>query len=91
MENERLRGDILAAPCIFCGYDGVQYWQKHSHAKDCLFYEFGGIEDREDVLLRISLTEWKPKMHILDINQVAHQWQEGGEECRKNWEAQDGE
>jgi hypothetical protein len=34
------------SPCLFCGYNGQGYYQAHTHAKDCPWYEVGGLEER---------------------------------------------
>lgn len=41
---------LLYAPCRFCGYEGRNYWQPHSHNKKCVFYSIGGITERREVL-----------------------------------------
>ena len=51
----------LDAPCIFCGYSSGLYWQKGTHAEDCLFLDVGGIVDREDKLEELlAIKEEKP-------------------------------
>jgi len=46
---------ILSAPCVFCGYGGAGYYQKHTHDKKCPWYKVGGLEDRTS-LLRSTIT-----------------------------------
>jgi hypothetical protein len=41
---------LLDAPCRWCGYNGEMYWQAHSHADDCPWYEVGGGIRRETAL-----------------------------------------
>lgn len=43
---------ILDAPCVFCGYNGASYWQKHTHSKECPFHEVGGDASRADHISR---------------------------------------
>lgn len=51
------REQVVAAPCIFCGYDGGGYWQDHTHSKDCPFYEIGGVMERIKALKRCESPE----------------------------------
>ena len=37
----------LEAPCVFCGYNGTDYWQAGTHNADCPIGEIGGRSDRE--------------------------------------------
>ncbi len=50
MINKSLEQKITEAPCIFCGYNGAGYYQKHTHGKHCPYYEIGGNEERKDAL-----------------------------------------
>ena len=57
---------LLSAPCVFCGYNGPNYWQIHSHAKDCLWYDIAGMEERKELLpdllvimVRCLKADWK--------------------------------
>ena len=43
-------GDFLASPCKFCGYNGIRYWQKGTHGKECLFYNIDGIDKRANLI-----------------------------------------
>lgn len=52
---EILRGSLVCAPCIFCGYQGARYWFKHSHSESCPWYEISGASEREDVVKRVPL------------------------------------
>lgn len=56
-DRDILRGDITTAPCIFCGYSGARYWQRHSHSIDCPWYEVGGAQEREDIIKRLKNIE----------------------------------
>ena len=38
--------DLLKAPCIFCGYDGENYYQNGTHAIACPWYDIGGGKER---------------------------------------------
>ena len=42
--------EILAAPCIFCGYDGQAYWQVGTHDKNCPWHKWGWKIERNDML-----------------------------------------
>lgn len=48
---------MLDAPCIFCDYIGVGYWQKGTHAKDCRWHSVGGYADRHRALQRRGTTD----------------------------------
>ena len=48
------RHNVLDSPCIFCGYNGVLYWQRHSHKEACPWFEIGGGAERKDVLLKAN-------------------------------------
>uniref|UniRef100_A0A6M3KX25 Uncharacterized protein n=1 Tax=viral metagenome TaxID=1070528 RepID=A0A6M3KX25_9ZZZZ len=50
-QMKRRRHDVLDAPCIFCGYNGVGYWQGKTHSKECPWYETGGGYERKVRLL----------------------------------------
>ena len=50
-QMKRRRHDVLGAPCIFCGYNGVGYWQGKTHSKECPWYETGGGYERKEALL----------------------------------------
>ncbi len=39
--------NILQSPCLFCGYNGENYWQEYSHKESCHFHPIGGIEERK--------------------------------------------
>jgi hypothetical protein len=45
--------DLLSAPCGFCGYNGPGYWQPHTHAAACPFYEVGGKMEREEFFVEL--------------------------------------
>ena len=45
---------FLRAPCVFCGYNGPNYYQEKSHHETCPFHNVGGVEERREVLLDIS-------------------------------------
>ena len=50
-QMKRRRHDVLGAPCIFCGHNGVGYWQGKTHSKECPWYETGGGYERKVRLL----------------------------------------
>jgi hypothetical protein len=41
---------ILAAPCLWCGYNGQGYWSLRTHAEECPWHEIGGETERLLVL-----------------------------------------
>lgn len=45
---------LLDAPCIFCGYNGPDYWQIGSHNDDCPFYHTATIELRADMFRKMN-------------------------------------
>ena len=47
--------DPLAAPCIWCGYNGSGYWQRGTHDEGCMWRDVGGEADRLEFLRRGSL------------------------------------
>ena len=62
-ENARLReaaerlgvGDsngLLAAPCLWCGYNGEGYYQAGTHGQSCPWHTIGGCDERLDRLAR---------------------------------------
>ena len=42
--------ELLAAPCIFCGYNRNGYWQAGYHQPNCPWRQVGGASEREDIL-----------------------------------------
>jgi len=42
--------DLLEAPCIFCGYDGPDYWQGGTHRQECPWHGVGGEAERREAL-----------------------------------------
>lgn len=52
---------LLAAECVFCGYNGEGYWQVGTHAKDCPWFNIGGEAERAakvGVFMRIYYKEY---------------------------------
>lgn len=45
--------ELLDAPCVFCGYNGANYWQVKTHGKLCPWYSMGGIAEREGMLRKV--------------------------------------
>jgi hypothetical protein len=45
--------DLLAAPCLLCGYNGSEYWQSGSHEKRCPWHTIGGAAEREQKMLKM--------------------------------------
>jgi hypothetical protein len=43
-------GDVLMAPCLLCGYNGVGYWQAGTHHDKCLWRTIGGEAERRRCL-----------------------------------------
>ena len=50
--------DILEAPCCFCGYNGMGYYQAHTHGKECPWYEIGSNNEREHALVVFAKKGW---------------------------------
>lgn len=42
--------DPLGAPCVFCRYNGPNYWHAGSHAEYCPWRNEGGETERRDLL-----------------------------------------
>jgi hypothetical protein len=40
----------LEAPCVWCGYNGPDYWQSGTHAYECPCFKVGGMIAREEML-----------------------------------------
>jgi hypothetical protein len=51
--------NILDALCVFCDYNGSNYWQKGTHNKYCPFFIVGGVQDREQELMPAIKTHWE--------------------------------
>jgi hypothetical protein len=45
--------ELLAAPCLLCGYNGSGYWQKETHDKQCPWHKIGGAAEREQKMQRM--------------------------------------
>lgn len=43
-------GDVLAAPCRWCGYNGEGYWQSGTHGRLCPWRFIGGERQRRSIL-----------------------------------------
>lgn len=43
---------ILDAPCVFCGYQKLGYWQAQTHAPECPWHAVGGKWSRIEALRR---------------------------------------
>lgn len=37
----------VCAPCTWCGYNGVGFYQPHTHDPGCPWYTIGGLEERK--------------------------------------------
>ena len=44
---------LLAAPCVFCGYNGEGYWQRGTHETFCPWRDVGGEGERRERLREI--------------------------------------
>ena len=44
------RDDLIESPCVFCGYNGPDYWQEKTHAENCPWHNVGGGQERRDLL-----------------------------------------
>jgi hypothetical protein len=42
--------DPLSAPCIWCGYNGENYWQLGAHPNSCPWSDVGGEQTRRALL-----------------------------------------
>lgn len=43
---------LLAAPCLWCGYNGEGYYQAGTHSQSCPWHTIGGCDDRLGHLAR---------------------------------------
>ena len=43
---------LLAAPCLWCGYNGEGYYQAGTHSQSCPWHTIGGCDERLDRLAR---------------------------------------
>ena len=64
MDNpeERSVKDLLGAPCLFCGYNGANYWQTASHAQLCPWYHVGGSYERAYIFRDEVIGMWGEKI-----------------------------
>lgn len=42
---------LLEGPCIFCKYDGPNYYQAGTHSPRCPFNQVGGADTRYNLLV----------------------------------------
>ena len=47
---------LISAPCVFCNYDGPEYWQQHTHDRKCPWHRIGGLAERRDALPAVLKT-----------------------------------
>lgn len=52
---------LLDAPCVFCGYNSLSYWQAKTHSKLCPWYSVGGIVERKSMLRKVIDAYRKPQ------------------------------
>lgn len=45
--------NLLDAPCVFCGYNGSEYWQSGTHLRICPWWYFTGKSDRKTQLRNV--------------------------------------
>ena len=45
--------ELMNAPCVFCEYNGENYWQVNTHSANCPWYSVGGYTDREESLIKV--------------------------------------
>lgn len=45
-----LENTLLKAPCIFCGYNGKEFYQSGTHASACPYYSIGGYNERKEMI-----------------------------------------
>lgn len=60
---------LLAAPCVFCGYNGPNYWQPNVHPEHCVFAKIGSASMREDLI--------KMKLHDLMFSMPEEAYKRG--------------
>lgn len=44
---------LLAAPCLWCGYNGAGYYQAATHSSKCPWYLVGGEAERREMLSEV--------------------------------------
>ena len=44
---------LLAAPCLFCGYNGKEYYHAGTHKEKCPWYKIGGSHERELIIPKL--------------------------------------
>lgn len=42
---------LLKAPCVFCGYNGKEFYQERTHASACPYYSVGGLGQRKEMIV----------------------------------------
>lgn len=84
--------DELAAPCRWCGYNGVGYWQTQTHGVLCPWHNVGGAREQEERLVTVpapsplsqggpSELEWRTKLRT---EQEMHRaWRKRAEEAER--------
>ena len=60
-----MKKSILDAPCVFCGYSGVGYYQSGTHHVLCPWYKVGGLEDRENDLRYVVATLFEERQKTI--------------------------
>lgn len=48
---------LLAAPCIFCQYSGLGYWQIRMHELNCPWHNVEGSKARERLLRKVIIEQ----------------------------------
>jgi hypothetical protein len=65
---------LLAAKCVFCGYNGQNYWQGGTHNENCPWYTVGGAHERMQalpgVMADLMRTQSARREHIVQIGAV---------------------
>ena len=45
-------------PCVFCGYNGSNYWSRFTHSEKCPFYNIGGMLERLQIVTDLTIKLW---------------------------------
>ena len=54
-DRENSMEGLLASECVFCGYNGKDFWQVETHDAQCPFFKVGGREERAELIVRAGI------------------------------------
>ena len=51
---DRISHNLFDAPCVFCGYNGPNYYQAGTHDKKCPWHRVGGYDERIESFIELA-------------------------------------